>query len=69
MNDNDLIKVKNNNYSLQTRFTRGKLISICKRIMKTGITKINSTKVINGHGPIGLVSCDPNVNECNNGLN
>lgn len=69
MDDNDLIKVKNNNYSLQSRFTRGKLVSNCKSIMKTGITKINSIKVINAHGPIGLSSCDPNGIECNNGLN
>ena len=69
MTDNDLIKVKNNNFSLQSRFTKGKLVSNCKSIMKTGISKINSTKVLNGHGPIGLASCDPNGIECNNGLN
>jgi hypothetical protein len=69
MNDNDHISVQNNNYSLKTRFTRGQFSSYCKSIMKTGIKEINSTNVLNAHGPIGLISCDPNGLICNNGIN
>ena len=69
MNDNNLITVKNNNYSLQKRFIDGKFTPIGKSIMRTGLKQINSTKVLNGHGPIGLISCDPDGYECNNGVN
>ena len=57
-----------NNYSLKTRFTRGRFRTFSNSIFKTFIKKINSTKVINGHGPIGLVTCDPDGNTCFNGL-
>ena len=69
MDDNDFITIQNNNYSLKTRFTRGQFLTFCNSILKTGIKEINSTKVLNGHGPVGLVSCDPNGFICNNGLN
>ena len=59
MDDNDLIIVQNNNYSLNKRFLRGQFSRQVKSIFKTGINQINSTKVLNGHGPIGLKSCDP----------
>ena len=69
MDDNDLIVVKNNDYSLQKRFLRGKFSQQGKSIFKTGIKQINSINVLNGHGPIGLKSCDPDGIICNNGLN
>ena len=69
MDDNDLIIVQNNNYSLNKRFLRGQFSQIGKSIFKTGIKQINSTKVLNGHAPIGLKSCDPDGIICNNGLN
>jgi len=69
MDDNDLIIVQNNNYSLNKRFLRGQFSQQGKSIFKTGFKQINSTKVLNGHGPIGLKSCDPDGIICNNGLN
>ena len=68
MDDNNLVVVKNNDYSLQKRFLRGKFSQLGKSIFKTGIKQINSTRVLNGHGPIGLKSCDPDGKICNNGL-
>ena len=67
MDDNDLITVENNNYSLKTRFTKGRFLSFCNSIFRTSFNQINSTKVIFGHGPIGLISCDPDGNNCFNG--
>ena len=66
--DNDLINVKDNDYSLNKRFTRGNYYSTtCKSIFKTKFKKINSLKLINAHGPVGLKTCDPEGIECNNG--
>ncbi len=69
MDDNDLVIVQNNNYSLNKRFLRGKFSQLGKSIFKTGFKQINSTIVLNSHGPIGLKSCDPDGKICNNGLN
>ena len=69
MDDNDLIIVQNNNYSLNKRFLRGKFSQLGKSIFKTGFKQINSTIFLNSHGPIGLKSCDPDGKICNNGLN
>ena len=66
--DNDLIYVKKNDYSLIKRFTRGNYYSTtCKSIFKTGFTQINSTNLISPHGPVGLRTCDPEGIKCNNG--
>lgn len=66
--DNDLINVKNNDFSLNKRFTRGNYYSTtCKSIFKTGFKQINSTNLINPHGPVGLRTCDPDGITCNNG--
>ena len=66
--DNDLICVKNNDYSLIKRFTRSNYYSnTCKSIFKTGFKQINSIKLINSHGPVGLRTCDPEGIICNNG--
>lgn len=66
--DNDLINVKNNDYSLNKRFTRGNYYSTtCKSIFKTKFKEINSTNLINAHGPVGFKTCDPEGIKCNNG--
>ena len=66
--DNDLIYIKNNDFSLNKRFTRGNYFSnTCKSIFKTGFKQINSTDFLNAHGPVGLRTCDPDGIICNNG--
>lgn len=66
--DNDLIYVKNKDFSLNKRFTRESYYSTtCKSIFKTGSKQINSTKFLNAHGPVGLRTCDPDGIRCYNG--
>jgi len=66
--DNDLVNVKNNDYSLNKRFTRGNYYSTtCKSIFKTKFKEINSLNRINAHGPVGFKTCDPDGIKCNNG--
>lgn len=64
INDNNLITVKNNNYSV-TRFgDTGKMTTACKAICKT---KLNVDS-ITAHGPLYLSNTiDSNGNICNNG--
>ena len=66
--DNDLINVNKNDFSLLKRFTRKSYYSkTCKSIFKTGFKQINSTNFLNAHGPIGLKTCDPDGISCYNG--
>lgn len=64
IDDNNIIEVKDDNYSI-TRFkTEGKMTTACKAICKTKLN-INS---ITPHGPLYLKNTvDPNGNICNNG--
>lgn len=62
-NDNNLITVENNNFSVLNRFKNGKLVKDCKSIVKTGL----NIDYITPHGPLYLKTCDPNGNVCNNG--